>query len=66
MTNWTNKQWGALIGFLVAFTIALVGFDEAALVALAAVVGYFVGKYLDGEFDLEDIRERARGRRQPR
>jgi membrane protein YqaA with SNARE-associated domain len=66
MNNWTNKQWGALIGFVVILVIALVGIGEAALTVLGGAVGYLVGKYLDRDFDLEDIRDRARGRREPR
>jgi hypothetical protein len=63
MATWTNKQWGALIAGLVVFLIALVGVGEAALVVVFAIIGYFIGKYLDGEIDTEDIRARAQGRR---
>jgi len=47
----------------VVFCIALVGFGETALIVLFGVIGYFVGKFLDGELDVEDIRNRAQGRR---
>ena len=63
MATWTNKQWGALIAGLVVFLIALIGVGEAALVVVFAIKGYFVGKYLDGEIDTDDIRARAQGRR---
>ena len=63
MATWTNKQWGALIAGLVVFLIALLGVGEAALVVVFAIAGYFIGKYLDGEIDTEDIRARAQGRR---
>jgi uncharacterized membrane protein len=63
MATWTNKQWGALIAGLIVFLIALLGVGEAALVVLFAIIGYFIGKYLDGELDAEDIRARAQGRR---
>jgi uncharacterized membrane protein len=66
MVNWTNKQWGAVIGALVMFSIVLVGFGATALVVLVGILGYFVGKFLDGEVDLEDLRERSQRRRQPR
>jgi uncharacterized membrane protein len=66
MLGWTNKQWGALIGALVIFSIALIGFEETVIVVLFGILGYFVGKYLDGELDLQDIRDRAQGRREPR
>jgi uncharacterized membrane protein len=63
MINWTNKQWGAVIGALVMFSIVLVGFEETAIVVLFGVLGYFVGKFLDGEIDIEDLRERSQRRR---
>jgi len=66
MINWTNKHWGAVIGALVMFSIALIGIADTALVVLVGVVGYFVGKFLDGDLDLEDLRERFQRRRQPR
>ena len=62
MTTWTYKQWGALIGALVMFSIALVGVGETALVVIFGVIGYVVGKFLDGELNLQDIQQRAQGR----
>ncbi len=63
MATWTNKQWGALIGGLIVFLIAVFGIGVAALVVLFAVIGYFVGMFLDGELTVEDIQARAQGRR---
>lgn len=63
MVTWTNKHWGALIGAAVLLVIAWLGLGAAALVVLGGVIGYFVGKFLDGEIDVEDVRERAQGRR---
>jgi hypothetical protein len=63
MATWTNKQWGALIAGLIVFLSALRGVGEAALVVIFAIIGYFIGKYLDGEIDTEDLRARAQGRR---
>ena len=63
MATWTNKQWGAVIAGLVVFLIALLGVGDAALVVVFAIIGYFIGKYLDGEIDAEDLRARAQGRR---
>lgn len=63
MVTWTNKHWGALIGALVIFSMFLVGFEETIIVVLFGILGYFVGKFLDGELDIEDIRARAQGRR---
>jgi hypothetical protein len=63
MPVWTNKQWGALIAGVVVFLIFLIGLGEAAVVVLFAILGYFIGKFLDGELDTEDLRARAQGRR---
>jgi uncharacterized protein YcfJ len=63
MATWTNKHWGALIAGVVVFLIFLIGLGEAAVVVLFAILGYFIGKYLDGELDTEDLRARAQGRR---
>ena len=63
MANWTNKQWGAVIGLVLVFLIGTIGWGLTALAVLIAIVGYFIGKFLDGEVDLEDLRARAQGRR---
>jgi membrane protein YqaA with SNARE-associated domain len=63
MVTWTNKHWGALIGAAVLLVITWLGLGAAALVVLGGVIGYFIGKFLDGEIDIEDVRERAQGRR---
>jgi hypothetical protein len=63
MGTWTNKHWGALIGAAVLLIIAWLGLGAAALVVIGGVIGYFIGKFLDGEIDVEDVRERAQGRR---
>jgi uncharacterized protein YcfJ len=63
MVAWTNKHWGALIGAVILLVIAWLGLGAAALVIFGGVAGYFVGKFLDGEIDVEDVRERAQGRR---
>ena len=64
MATWTNKQWGAVIGALVLFSMYLIGFTQTLVVVLFGIVGYFIGKYLDGEIDTEDLRARAQGRRE--
>ncbi len=66
MVTWTNKHWGALIGALVLLVIVWLGFGAAALIVLGGVVGYFIGSFLDGEIDVEDVRARAQGRLQRR
>lgn len=62
MRGWTNKQWGALIGFLVILSAGLVGVGITALAILAAILGYLVGKFLDGELSLQELQDRAQGR----
>ena len=64
MATWTNKQWGAVIGALVLFSMYLIGFTQTLGVVLFVIIRYFIGKYLDGEIDPEDIRARAQGRRE--
>jgi uncharacterized membrane protein len=64
MATWTNKQWGAVIGALVLFSMYWIGFTQTLVVVLFGIIGYFIGKYLDGEIDTEDIRARAQGRHQ--
>jgi uncharacterized membrane protein len=64
MATWTNKQWGAVIGALVLFSMYLIGSTQTLVVVLFGIVGYFIGKYLDGEIDPEDLRARAQGRRE--
>lgn len=62
MQYWTNKHWGALIGALIVLFIGLVGVGLTALAVLVALLGYFIGKFLDGELSLQDIQDRAQGR----
>jgi uncharacterized membrane protein len=62
MNTWTNKQWGAVIGALVLFSMFLIGFSATIVVVLFGILGYFIGKFLDGELDLEDIRDHAQRR----
>lgn len=60
--NWTNKHWGALIGVLLIVGIAEIGVGLTALAVLFGIGGYLVGKFLDGELDLQEIQDRAQGR----
>jgi hypothetical protein len=63
MINWTNKQWGAVIGVLLVFLAGVIGVGLTAIAVLFGIAGYFIGKFLDGEIDIEEIRDRAQGRR---
>lgn len=61
--GFSTKTWGAIIGALFVFSAFEIGFLETVLVALAGIVGFFVGKFLDGEIDLQQIQNRVQGRR---
>lgn len=63
MGNLTYKHWGAVIGVLLVFFIAFIGLGTTAIAILIGLVGYLIGKFLDGEIDLEEIRARSQGRR---
>lgn len=62
MQHWANKHWGALIGALVVISAGLVGVGLTALAVLVGILGYFIGKFLDGELSLQEIQDRAQGR----
>ncbi len=57
-----QQALGAIIGALLIILISLLGIGITAIVFIFGVIGYFIGSYLDGDFDLEDIRARAQGR----
>jgi uncharacterized membrane protein len=40
-----------------------IGFEETIVVLIFAVIGYFVGSYISGEFDIEDVQRRIQQRR---
>lgn len=60
--NLRSRHWGAIIGVVLIVLIASVGAGFTALAIIAGVIGYFVGKFVDGEISSEEIRDRAQGR----
>lgn len=62
MAHWTNKHWGAVIGVALVVAIVLIGPGFTALGVLFGLGGFYAGKVLDGELDLEEIRARAQSR----
>lgn len=60
--NWSSRHWGAIIGVVLIVLIAAVGAGYTALAIIAGVIGYFAGKFVDGEISSEEIRDRAQGR----
>ncbi len=61
-SNMSAKHWGAIIGVVLIVLIAAVGAGYTALAIIAGVIGYFAGKFVDGEISSEEIRDRAQGR----
>lgn len=61
MNTWTMKHWGAIIGAAIVLLIIWLGLGATALVVLGGIIGYFVGKFLDGELNLSDLQRRRRG-----
>lgn len=62
--NLTYRQWGALIGFIVVFSAGLIGIGVTAIAILFGIVGYLIGRFLEGDLDLSQIQQRAQGRSQ--
>lgn len=62
MSGLTSKHYGAVIGVLLIVLVSIIGLGATALALVFGVIGYFIGSYLDGEFDLEDVRARAQNR----
>lgn len=57
------KTIGAIAGLVLGLIVILVGFWQAVVVGLFILVGWFIGKVLMGEIDLQDLYERfIRGR----
>jgi len=59
------KTIGVIAGLVLGLIVILVGFWEAIVVALFILAGWFIGKVLMGEIDLQDLYERfikGRGR----
>jgi len=59
------KTIGAIAGLVLGLIVIFVGFWKAVVVALFILAGWFIGKVLMGEIDLQDLYERfikGRGR----
>lgn len=58
-----TKLAALVVGLALGLAIALGGFTEACVVALFGLIGWVVGKVLDGEVDVQqylDSRKRQR------
>ena len=54
----TNTQFAVLIGFLIGVAWVAFGFSAALLGAIFAFVGYYVGKILDHQVNLQSLIQR--------
>ena len=54
---------GMLVGAVLALTAVAFGFWSMILVAVFVVVGFGVGRVLDGKLDLRSVADALRGRR---
>ena len=52
------KTIGAIAGLVLGLIVIFVGFWKAIVVALFILAGWFIGKVLMGEIDLQDLYER--------
>jgi hypothetical protein len=59
----TDQRFAALLGFAFAAAWVGFGFGEAVLCLVGAVVFYGVARFMDGELELENMRERMEGAR---
>ena len=58
MTTVTRKHWAAFIGAVLVLLIIVLGWGNTALILGGGVVGYLVGRFLDGELNLSDLQRR--------
>lgn len=54
----TNAQLGVLIGFIIGVAWIAFGFESAILGILFGVAGYFVGRIVDGQVDIQSYIQR--------
>ncbi|MBE0448085.1 MAG: DUF2273 domain-containing protein [Actinobacteria bacterium] len=54
----TNTQLGVLIGFILGVAWIAVGFESVLLGIIFGAIGYFVGRVLDGQIDLQTYVQR--------
>jgi len=53
-----NTQLGVLIGFILGVAWIAFGFESVLLGIIFGAVGFFVGKVLDGQIDLQTYIQR--------
>jgi uncharacterized membrane protein len=63
LTDWSYKHWGALVGAILVILGVTLGPGITAIIILFSLGGYLVGRFLDGELDLQELQERVQQRR---
>lgn len=58
-----DERFAALLGFAFVAAWAGLGFGEAVLCLVGAGVFYAVARFMAGELEVEDVRERVEGAR---
>lgn len=59
----TTTTKGMLIGAVLALTAVAFGFWAMILVAVAIVIGWGVGRIVEGKLDVKELADSLRGRR---
>ncbi|HEY3374970.1 MAG TPA: DUF2273 domain-containing protein [Candidatus Aquicultor sp.] len=54
----TNTQLGILSGFIVGVAWVAFGFSAVLLGVILAIGGYYVGRVIDGQINLEQVIQR--------
>lgn len=62
MSNLSNTVLGLLVGLVLGVTAAFGGFVAFLVVLVLGAIGFLVGRYLDGQLDLEAVTGRGRSR----
>ncbi len=63
MPVWSYREWGAIIGVVLVVIGIWLGVGDAAIAIVGGIIGYLIGRFLEGELDFGDLQERARRRR---
>lgn len=58
----TNTQFGILIGLIIGIAWIAFGFSSVLLGVIFAAVGFYVGRILDGQVNLQQVIQRYSAR----
>jgi uncharacterized membrane protein len=63
VSKMNNTQFAILLGFLAGVSWIAFGFFAVLLGVVLAIAGYFIGRVLDGQIDLQSYVQRYSGTR---